>query len=56
MLLAFIMHLHVGTFVIYYMVFLGKYVLMVFLEKLVFMVVSSWVYTRNFNFLSYDQT
>ena len=27
---------------------------MVFLKKLVFIVVSSWVYTRNFNFLSYD--
>ena len=27
---------------------------MIFLEKLVFMVVSSGVYTRNFNFFSYD--
>ena len=39
LLLAFIMHLHVGAFFIYYWLFLGKYVLMVFLEKLVFMVV-----------------
>ena len=47
-LLAFTLHLVVGTFVIYYLLF------MVFLETLVFMVDSSWVYTRKSNFFSCD--